>query len=480
MKIFPKIVFVFSFTVLSLGTQVYVRASNQMPNGKSDNAAANENAPHYKVTHYDMDSVIVPAEHSLAATAVLTVSALEDNVASIRVFLHDEFAVKRASSESRDLKLTLLERSKDMLPFSPTGVPIDIDLPHSLKQGETAKIEIVYSGKITSVINRMNLISDRLTELALYSCWFPLIHEGMDFTYSLRITLPADYLCITDGDLQQKTTGGGKTTYCFRREQAGMDIPIVASDNLKVKRLEVPGFQAVFYYRNLDAATAGEFVQKTIDGYHLLEQKVGGAMTQGRMIFVASPRDGGGYSRVPLFVVPEAYMLDLLKQDNGKMESMHGSLHEIGHFWWKLASSSTSDDWINESLAEFFSLYACERFFDRESVNSILKQYADRVRGLKDPKPIVETLRGDPYGYVLYYEKGALIWEMLREKLGDEKLFSILRKYYAVHKNGPPATTQNLIDTFAGETNGGTNDFFAEYLKTTSLSNLQVNVRGNR
>ena len=103
---------------------------------------------------------------------------------------------------------------------------------------------------------------------------------------------------------------------------------------------------------------------------------------------------------------------------------MHGNLHEIGHFWWQIAGSSTSDDWINESLAEFFSLYACESLFGRESVNSILNAYLDRVRGLKDPKPIVETMRGDRDGYVLYYEKGALVWEMLREKLGDEKLFA--------------------------------------------------------
>ena len=93
-----------------------------------------------------------------------------------------------------------------------------------------------------------------------------------------------------------------------------MDIPLVASDNLKVKRLEVPGFQAEVYYRNLDDAKAGEFVQEAIDGYHLLEQKVGEAMTGGRMVLVVSPREGWGYSRVPLFVVSEVYMLNLLKQ----------------------------------------------------------------------------------------------------------------------------------------------------------------------
>jgi aminopeptidase N len=102
------------------------------------------------------------------------------------------------------------------------------------------------------------------------------------------------------------------------------------------------------------------------------------------------------------------------------------------------------------------------------------------VKGLKDPKPIVDTLRGDKYGYVLYYEKGALIWEMLREKLGDERLLGILRKYYTAHKNGSPATTQSLIDTFARETSGETNDFFTEVLKTTLLSNLQADFGKSR
>ncbi len=167
-------------------------------------------------------------------------------------------------------------------------------------------------------------------------------------------------------------------------------------------------------------------------------------------------------------------MLKILGEKDGKMESMHGSLHEMGHFWWTLANSSTSDDWINESLAEFFSLYACEQLLGREPVNRILRQYANRVQSLKDPKPIVETLRTDRDAYVLYYEKGALIWETLRERLGDEKLFSILSKYYADHKGGPPATTQNLIDAFGEETNGETTSLFKEFLHTRSVPNLRL------
>jgi len=307
----------------------------------------------------------------------------------------------------------------------------------------------------------------------LYSSWFPLLHEA-NFTYSLRVTLPLNFMCVTDGELVQKLEKDGRTVFLFRRDHRGMDIPLLASDSLKVKQLDTQGFQATLYYRDLNDACAGEFLQQVVDGYRVLERKTGGAVASGHFTFVASPRSGWGYSRVPLFVTPEEYMLKTLGEESGKMESVHGSLHEMGHFWWMLASSSTSDDWINESLAEFFSLYACEELFGKEPVDRVLREYAGRVKALNDPKPIVETLRTDRYGYVLYYEKGTLIWEALRERLGDDRLFSILRKYYADHKNGPPATTRNLVDAFAKETSGETTPFFEEFLNTRSVPDLRL------
>jgi len=468
MKLLIKSAVFFAFFLCSIRTSY--RATAQVPR---DNFS-NEEASWYEVTNYDVSCEISPVRRSLAVTALLTLRALHNDVTSVRVFLHKEFTVKSASSGKQALKFTPLGQSRDKLFFSPTGTPLDIELPQRLNKGDRTGIQLAYGGEISSVINEVNLVSEPLTELALYSSWFPLVHEGAHFTYSLKITLPVGFICITDGEPLQKTDDGIKTVYIFRRDQPGMDIPIVVSNSLKVKRLEVPGFRAEMYYRNLEDALAGEFIQKFIDGYRLLEQKVGGAVGTGRLVFVVSPRSGWGYSRVPLFVVPEVYMLKVLSEADGKMESMHGCLHEMGHFWWRLASSATSDDWINESLAEFFSLYACEQFFGREPVNRVLGRYVDRVKRLKDAKPIVETLRTDKNGDVLYYEKGALIWEMLRQKLGDQKLFDALRRYYSAHRSGPPATTQNLIEAFSAETKGDTNAFFQEFLKTNSLTNLRI------
>ncbi len=467
MKMPVKSAAFFAFAVYLIGTPWRATAHAS----KAD--ASNESGSWYEATNYDLRCEISPAKRSLAVTALLTVRALHDDVTSVRVFLHKEFSIKSVSSEKQGLKFTPLSQSTDTLSFSPTGAPWDIELSQRLNKGQSAVIQLIYGGEISSVISGVNLVSEPLTELALYSSWFPLLH-GTQFVYLLKVTLPTGFVCITDGELLQKTDDGIKTIYLFRRDQPGMDIPVVVSNSLKAKRLEVPGFHAEIHYRNLEDSMADEFIQKFVAGYRLLEEKVGGAVATGRLVFVVSPRDGWGYSRVPLFVVSEVSLMKVLGEADGKMESMHGCLHEMGHFWWHLATSADSDDWINESLAELFSLYACERFFGREPVNRVLAKYMEDVKALKDAKPIVETLRSDKNGYVLYYEKGALMWEMLRQRLGDQRFFDALRRYYAAHRYGTPATTQNLIEFFSAETGGETNAFFQEFLKTSSLTNLRL------
>ena len=56
MKLSFKLLVVFPFMLFFLGTQDYARLSPQRPKGKLDKAASNENAPQYKVTHYDISS----------------------------------------------------------------------------------------------------------------------------------------------------------------------------------------------------------------------------------------------------------------------------------------------------------------------------------------------------------------------------------------------------------------------------------------
>ena len=269
----------------------------------------------------------------------------------------------------------------------------------------------------------------------------------------------------------------GKVTRWYERGDSGFDdIPLIASDEFKVVEMNTPSMKAFIYYKELDQDLAKEYISNAIDCSAFFAERYGDPVVKGKMIFVCTPRKGWGYSRIPMFVGAEEYIMGLLKNETKKTEKFHGNSHEIGHFWWNLADTSTTNDWINEALAEFSSLCALEQFFGRDAVNDILKQYAANIlkATIKNAKPINETRRDEDHAYTLYYEKGAYIFEMLRSMLGEERLFGILRKFYANHRENRGATTNALIETFVRNAGENIRPFFEQFLNTSILPKLNI------
>ena len=358
--------------------------------------------------------------------------------------------------------------------YSPTGAPVDIVLPKPLKGGESLGIELTYSGTISSIVNNVNLISEHLTEIALYCSWFPLMEESRGFSYSLAATLPQDHVCVTDGDLIDKVVAESNTVWHFRRESPGYDIPLIASDQFKVKALQTPEIDASLYYFELDDQVAEAYLADAVRAAEFFGDRFGDPTRKGRMIFVNSHRDGWGYSRVPLFVVSENYAQRQLNTEEGRAGRMHGNAHEIAHFWWSLTDAVTTHNWIDEALAEYSSLLAMEHFYGRERVNEILAKYKQDILTIKDSKPILQTLRNENTAYVLFYEKGAMIFAMLGEMLGRDKLLHILRTFHTEHNSGDDVTTTDLLELFKREAGLNLDPFFEQFLGSNALPILSL------
>lgn len=432
-----------------------------------------------QVRHYDLAVEVQPRARQLRARAGLRVVAPAEGLATLRVYLHRELVVERAAVDSQSAVVAVRERAPDAPGYSPTAVAVDIELGATLPPGQTARVELTYAGPISSTVNGVNLISERLTELASYSSWYPLVRGAASFTYDLSVVLPAGQACVSDGELIERRTEGDKVVCHFRRERPGIDVPLIASNALKMRRVEAPGFQAEVHYSGLPDTTVEDLARVAVEGYGHMVGRFGASTGAQRLVVVLSPRDGWGYSRVPLSVIPEAYALEALGKENGRFVVMHGNLHEVGHFWWQLADSSTPDDWINESLAEFTALDACERLFGVAPAAAVRQAYEKEVQALRQPRPIVETTRGDPDAYVLYYRKGALVWEMLRQQLGDQPLFGVLRRLHATYRGTRELTTQALVEAFAKETDGRTDAFFQEWLRSSALPSVSVEWTAN-
>jgi hypothetical protein len=425
-------------------------------------------------SHYSVEARVQPAEHRLEVRAVLEVEAPPEGLPSLRVFLHRELRVESVRVNAAPATFVVGERPPDAPRFSPTAVPVDLAVDPPVPGGQTARVELVYGGPISGTVNGVNLVSERLTELALYSAWYPLLSGDEAFTYDVSVTLPAAQRCLTDGDLVERRLDGDTVRYRFQRQRPGTDIALVASDSFRVQRLDAAGFQVEVYHVGLPDDAAANLADVALRGYRHMLQRLGEPSAPGRLLVVASPREGWGYSRVPLSVVSEAYALEALGRADGRFELMHGNLHEVGHFWWQLASTETSDDWINESLAEFTALHACQALFGPGPLEAVFERYRKDVGELSDPRPIVETQRTDPNGYVLYYEKGALLWEALLGELGDEGLFGVLRSLHREHRGTRALTTEALVRAFSRATDGRTDAFFDRWLRSSVMPSADL------
>ncbi len=432
-----------------------------------------------EISSYDIAVAVNPSGNYLEAVAGITIQGGENPVHKIRIFLHEEFEVESITRGNTSLDFSVLSRNEDRMMYSPSGVPVDIQLNEPLDAGKSFVVDIRYSGLISSVINNVNMISDHLVEIALYSSWYPLMKGSRAFTYSVQITLPSDFLCVTDGELIEKETEEGRSTWWFKRDDQGMDIPVIASDQLTMKQLDTPEMNASIYFKEMDDGLAEQELENVIGCVRFFKHILGQPVRQGKLIYVNSPRGGWGYSRVPLFVVSEEYAESQLKSPDGKIRRYHGQAHEIGHFWWMLTDSMTANNWIDEALAEFFALQAVEKVFGEDRTRDILKKYQNDIIRIKEAKPILETIRSDQTAYVLFYEKGAMIFRMLREMLGEERLYQTLRKFYSSQLGKGEATTADLLGTFRKETGLNLDSFFHQFLKSNTLPSLESTWEGD-
>ena len=432
-----------------------------------------EAIPGYGISHYDIWVEIIPAQKHLSARAVLTVEGLTAEVKTIRVYLHEEFTIHSISANGHPLKYVIPE-AQDKPMYSPSAKAIDIEMPADKNPDGAQKIEVDYSGPISKTIFGINLISEDLTEIALYCSWFPMLKENQSFTYSLMVTLPEGQRAVCDSEISSEAVKEGQVTWRCERRTPGHDIPVIASPNIKVKVRETEAMKAEVYFRQIDESLIDDVLDQAIQAAEIMTEKFGDPTTKGRLTVVYSPRSGWGYSRIPLIVGPEENYLRRLKSDKGKIENFHGLAHEIGHFWWSIANTATTDDWINESLAEFSSLYATERVFGRDEVSKMLQSYTTQILGLTNAKPIMETKRDERSAYVLFYEKGSYLFEILRSMIGEEKLFSTLKNFYQKHRGNRTAVTPDLVSSLVDAGGEEIRPFLNEYLETNSLPKVSL------
>ena len=144
--------------------------------------------------------------------------------------------------------------------------------------------------------------------------------------------------------------------------------------------------------------------------------------------------------------------------------------HEIAHQWFgnSVTEKKWSDVWLSEGFATYLTHLYIEHAYGKDSLRARLLADKERIFSfhLQSPNSKVVTKDESNLFQLLNantYQKGAWVLHMLRNKVGDEVFFKILRQFYRKYqyKN---AGTQDFITLSSNLSGQNLDSFFSQWL----------------
>ena len=353
-----------------------------------------------------------------------------------------------------------------------------VNLPAEIYPDESITVKIDFTIKLADVIARTGYNSHTVNlgnfypilcvydDGGFYECVYyangdPFYSECADYT--VKMTVDSDYVLAGGGKRVSQTTVGDKTTHTFKANNV-RSFAFVASKEFKVASKVLDGVMInYYYYGDQTPEKSMEYIEKSLKYFG----KTFGAYAYTDYSVVETPFVQGGMEYPTLVMISDK----LEPESYGEV-----IVHETAHQWWQTAvgNNEIKYGFLDEGLAEYSVVLFYENHpeygMTREKMIKIAEQtyktycsVYDKIYGKVD----TSMLRSIPdyqseYEYVnIAYIKTCIMYDYLRQTIGDGRFFMGLKKYYNDYRF-KIATPDDLVGAFE-KTGAGTNGFFDSF-----------------
>ncbi len=334
-------------------------------------------------------------------------------------------------SDENILNVTL---SEPVYPEQTVSVKISYTLNLALVNHRTGVTEnTVNLGNFYPVLCAYS--KEGFVECPYYYCGDPFLSECAN--YNVTIDLPAGYVAASSGKLENESSAADrkKCTYSLGNAR---DFAIVLSDKFEVASQNVNGINVSYYYysdsnpqASLSAACESlSYFSETFGSYAYPSLSV-----------VQTGFCYGGMEYPALTMIS-----DSLDSDG----NIYTIVHENAHQWWyaMVGSDQLNSAWQDEGLAEYSSLM----FFENHPTYSFTRTgiVGTATKSYRSFYSVYNQIFGEAdtsmnrnlgafeseYEYSnIAYNKGLIMFDMLRESIGDDKFKAGLKKYFSENVN---------------------------------------------
>ncbi|MFI5844606.1 M1 family metallopeptidase [Catenuloplanes sp. NPDC051500] len=419
----------------------------------------------YDVRHYDLDVKYTPATDVLAGTATISARATQN-----------------LSAFNLDFEgLTIRSLTVDGTParYARNGGELTITPRHGLPKGRSFTVVVRYDG-VPQTIDDPNLgrtgvfhTDDGMViagQPDVAATWYPVNDHPLDkATYTIKVTVPEGLEAVANGALIGSRTRHGWTTWTWDAAEPMASYLVTA--NVGEFDLHAYKVDGIRYWDAVDPDLTETGERVFIDKAFARHPEINGFLADnfGRYPF----RTSGGIvdDMEGLYFALETQTRPIYSKyfftDQSSADNV--VVHELAHQWYgdSLAVARWQDIWLNEG----FATYAEWLWAEHEGRATPQQLFDANYQAIPADDPFWQLTIGDPgpvrlFDYPIYL-RGAMTLQVLRNRVGDDAFFRII-KGWATTRAGGNVTTPQFI-AYAERVSGRQlDDLFDTWLYTAT------------
>jgi aminopeptidase N len=401
----------------------------------------------YDTRHYDLDIDYDPATDRVEGEASIRARATE-----------------RLCSFNLDLvglEVRKVEVDGKRADWTRSGQELTVTPKRPLNDGRRFEVEVRYDGVPTEfVIPGLDLRTGFMAtpegatvagQPEVAAGWYPVNDHPIDkASYTFEVTVPDPYEVVANGFLRDRDRDQGSTTWEWEaREPMASYLATIDIGNWDVHRWRtdtgLPVYDAVDaaitggLRAEIDSSLArqGEVLDLLSDAFGPYPFSTVGAIVpnQDDLFFALETQTRPVYSKL--------FWLD---SQGNPANADFVVVHELAHMWFgdDVALAKWQDIWLNEGFATYAE-WLWEEYEGRGSPQEIFQATYDAIPA---GDPFWATVIGDPGVELLFdgavYIRGAMTLQALRNEVGDDAFWAIIREW-ASSKSGGNGTTDEFI-----------------------------------
>lgn len=297
-----------------------------------------------------------------------------------------------------------------------------------------------------------------------YDIGDPFYSDSAD--YQIKINLPDKYIISATGNIISDNVNEGKRIVTMEAKSV-RDFAWTASSNYRIFNSEVDGINIKCYFMNSNTERITKAISTVENTIKIFNEGFGKYPYSSYSIVETHFPTGMEYPG--LSFIPSSYF-----NGSKSMLGLEGVIvHETAHQWWYgvVGNNQVDEAWLDEGLATYSKVIYFEKLngapfgedYYEKNIHSIYENKRKSINGKEIlQKPINEFDGWREYD-TLAYKKGAVLVAEIRNEVGDEKFFDILKRYYYENKY-KNVKTQDFINIVEEVTNKNWEAFFEKWL----------------